>query len=83
MHRMKARLGKIEKAMSVNQREKPIGFYDVPDKEREKILNAIRAAQVYCDHEGRGITPRNEEAFLSIYRHFYDEQVSSFGDAHG
>ena len=74
MHRMKARLEKIEKAVSVEREEKPVSFYDIPEDERERILNAIRSAQTFCDREGHGISPKDEEAFLSIYRRFYDAQ---------
>ena len=74
MQRMKARLEKIEKAISLDQREKPIGFYDVSDEEREKILNAIRSAQMFCDHNNINIDTLPEDEFLAIYRRFYDEQ---------
>lgn len=74
MHRMKARLEKIEKTISLDQGEKPVGFYDVPEGMRDKILKAIGEAQMFCDHNNITIDSLPEDEFLAIYRRFYDEQ---------
>ena len=74
MQRMKARLEKVEKAISLDQEEKPVGFYEVPEDVREKILKAIGAAQSFCDHNSINIDKLPEDEFLAIYRRFYDEQ---------
>lgn len=70
------RIKKIEKVINAsigNGQDEPINFYRVSTEEREKILNCIRAAQMYCDRNRINIEKLPEEEFIAIIKDFGDK----------